>query len=223
MALLKYIGTNYCCLKSSCSDSFFITMFLYITMAFRHLRDSMKIIFERNSVDEQNEESNFNNSVLLKLKYWTKQHQEILSASRDLIRLYIPVLFIYLVILFGNIIFSAFSVIESSDTHLITEWVLIIMFLFSNLGIFLIFCLAGDILTRSAEQVLDLAVWNNCRKEDKNHFLIIGQMVKKRLRVCILNTMDFDLSNSTFIWVLRSTLSYYIALVQIQDIHNKEE
>lgn len=75
---LQYIGTIYCCLKPSSCDSFFITMFLYITMAFKHLRASMKIVFYRNTVAEQYEGSNYNHAVLFKLKYWVKQHQEIL-------------------------------------------------------------------------------------------------------------------------------------------------
>lgn len=75
---LQYIGTIYCCLKPSCSDSFFISMFLYITMAFKHLRDSMKMVFQRNNMDEYCEISTANRFVLFKLKYWVKQHQEIL-------------------------------------------------------------------------------------------------------------------------------------------------
>lgn len=74
---LQFMDTIYCCLKPLCSDSFFITMFLYITLAFKHLRNSMKLVFYRN-LDKEHKESDYNNPVLFKLKYWVRLHQEIL-------------------------------------------------------------------------------------------------------------------------------------------------
>ncbi|XP_039278148.1 odorant receptor coreceptor-like [Nilaparvata lugens] len=153
------------------------------------------------------------------LKHWIKLHQEVLSVTEDIIDLYSPMLCVYFLYIYSTVAFTIYSALQNTHSHTLVEVMVLVYFTLMTLTNFYILCHYGNKIKEQSENTIRAvfaAPWYDCSHFQKTFLKIVILRSQKAIIVTSFSSTVFDLTNSTFIVIMKSIVSFYLGLVKMR-------
>ncbi|XP_075210394.1 uncharacterized protein LOC142317730 [Lycorma delicatula] len=171
--------------------------------------------FDRKKEIAENENSLDVNMLI----QWIKTNQEVHGITKDVIQLYSPLLAVYFVYVYVTVAFTIFSAILNTHSHTMVEVMVLAYFTLLTLINFYMLCAYGNFIMVESGKVswaVYAAPWYNSTPDHKSFIKIILQRAARPTVVNCFSSTSFDLTNSTFIVIMKSVVSFYLGLVQMR-------
>lgn len=143
-----------------------------------------------------------------------------------MIRFYAPILLVYFFLLYTEVIFLIMSLTTSKNIYSAEDITIIILYWIIMLIDLLVLSIYGTKVADEARNVADhgfSSTWYNCSPQVKNSAKIIFVRVRQTLRPAAFGLFSYDLSTESFVTILKSMASFYIALVEIKQMNQQQQ
>ncbi|RZF44884.1 hypothetical protein LSTR_LSTR004509 [Laodelphax striatellus] len=197
------------CSEQCCIIYLFSIFFFLITHFFEHLHQVIGSVLEEEG----------DQLCSMGLKHWIKLHQEVLSVTEDIIDLYSPMLCVYFLYIYSTVAFTIYSALQNTHSHTVVEVMVLVYFTLMTLTNFYILCHYGNKIKEQSENTIRAvfaAPWYDCTHFQKTLLKMVILRSQKAIVVTSFNSSVFDLTNSTFIVIMKSIVSFYLGLVKMR-------
>ncbi|XP_054257156.1 uncharacterized protein LOC128985237 isoform X2 [Macrosteles quadrilineatus] len=126
----------------------------------------------------------------------------------------------YLLSLIGFLSVGAFGVINTNGFEGVQS-AAVVLFSIVNLLCMFFMSEAGDQLALQSGSVAAPLVhgpWYECSPQFRKSLVLVLQRVNTRVQACVIGVPSMPLSCTTFTWVIKTLVSLYLFMVEVQEV-----